>query len=96
MKVKHGNANEASEPTAWPVKDLPKVTSFHLFFLPSASVQYGAGKDCTQRAFPALWFYEIAHQKKRKKKKDQETESMPEREIVCVFFFSAKSDHKKH
>ena len=50
------------------------------------------GKNAHKGPSQPCGFMELSIKKKNKK----EQESVPGREIVCMFFSSAKSDHKKH
>ena len=75
------------------MKNFHKVTSFCLFFFPkvllySVELEKNAHKGPSQ----PCGFMKLSIKKKKKNKK----ESMPGREIVCMYFSSAKSDHKKH
>ena len=51
------------------------------------------GKNAHKGPSQPCGFMELSIKKKKKKK---EQESVPGREIVCMFFSYAKSDHKKH
>ena len=86
MQTKHLSL----QPDLWKIsiKLLLSVSFFSKVLLYSVELGKNAHKGPSQ----PCGFMKLSIKKKKKNTK----ESVPGREIVCMFFSSAKSDHKKH